>query len=421
MTPNDAAILFTVLLAMAGLTAGLLVPVSMARWLASIGVLTAPWMNVRVAPSLTLSDVFLVAAIPYAVMSWRRRVGVRDFLRGPHRWLLAIAGLFVIGSALGAVVAEDATGAPIALRFAASVAVVCLLVWSCVHNDSDWHYFAALFVGGAAVSAAFALARPGEYGLGRSIGLTNHPNHLGLSMLLASALAFPLLVSAKRSQRLTAWGAFPLAFAALIASGSRAALAGLVVWGVASAVLSRRFRLPLIVVGALTASAAALVLPGIVDPGGSAVSRTLAPSAREAESSAERAANYQEAIDQIAASPWFGSGFADPLRFHSVPLQMVVNAGLIGVLALLVAVGLAIRLLRRASIPGASIVVRSSAAGVLGAFTALVVSNQLFDRYLTLGLALLISGASLAPPAIARSLRVQSAPTPSVGVARTTR
>ena len=116
-------------------------------------------------------------------------------------------------------------------------------------------------------------------------------------------------------------------FAALIASGSRAALAGLVVWGVASVVLSRRFRLPLIVLGALVAGAAALVLPGIVDPGGSALSRTLAPSVREAESSAERASNYREAIDQIADSPWFGSGFADPLRFHSVPLQMVVNAG----------------------------------------------------------------------------------------------
>ena len=64
---------------------------------------------------------------------------------------------------------------------------------------------------------------------------------------------------------------------------------------------------------------------------------------------------------------------------------------------------------------------RSSAAGVLGAFAALAVSNQLFDRYLTLGLALLISGASLAPSAVARSLTVASAPTPSVGVARTTR
>ena len=394
MSGQQVLLVFIALAALTVASASLLAPGPIGRLLAGIGLLTAPMMDVRPASWLTLSDVFLVASLPPLLMATRRRHAVA-FVRGPSRWLLAIAALVVIGGTVGALTSAGDPGFDIALKFLASVGVVSMVIWCVVVDKAAWQGAATLFVVGASVSAMVAIANPGAYGQGRSLGLTNHPNHLGFSMLLAIGIAGGLAGSKNLSQRIVAIASAPLLLWALLSSGSRAALLGLAVTIFVTVALSRGARTPALTAGALAAIGLALALPGKIESGPSALSRTLSPSDLEANSSAERAANLQAAIDRILERPLIGHGFADALTYHSVPLQLVVVAGIFGVLAIGVAIFAVSRMVARTSRPGISLMGRSSAAGVAGALCALVVSNQFFDRYALAGLVLMSTGVWL--------------------------
>ena len=211
-------------------------------------------------------------------------------------------------------------------------------------------------------------------------------------MLLAIAMVGGILGSKRLLPRVVAIASTPLLLWGLLSSGSWAALLGLAVWVVVVVALSRRVRAPGLVVGTLAVVGLALALPGKIESGPSALSRTLSPSELEANSSTERAANLQAAVDRILERPLSGHGFVDALTYHSVPLQLIVIAGIFGVIAIVVAALAVCRMVATASRPEVSLIGRSSAAGVAGALCALVVSNQFFDRYSLLGLTLLSTG-----------------------------
>ena len=296
--------------------------------------------------------------------------------------MLVIAALIVTGGALGGLTSTGDAAFDIALKFIASVVVVSLVIWCVVIDTKSWLRAATLFVAGAAVGRpSVAIVNPGAYGQGRSLGLTNHPNHLGFSMLLALGMAGGVAATRDLRQRIVVIASAPLLAWGVLASGSRAALLGLAISCVVVVALSRRVRTPALVAGSLIAVGLALALPGKIDSGPSALSRTLSPSQLEANSSAAHAANIGTAIDRIAERPLTGHGLADPLTYHSVPLQLVVIAGLFGMLAVLVAMIAAAKMISAASRPNVSLIGRSSAAGLFGALCALVVSNQFFDRY----------------------------------------
>jgi hypothetical protein len=392
MDPTAALSVLLALVALTGAAACLLAPGLVGRTCASIGILAAPWMDARITSWLTASDLFLVASIPPLVLSNRRPAFWRSFLHGPSRWLLIVGALFLVGGTIGALTSSGEDGFDVAVKFTLSLLVVTVVVWCYVTGVASWLHLATLFTIGAAVSALVALANPGAFGQGRSLGLTNHPNHLGFSMLLAIALAVGTLGSRSALQRIVTIAALPLLTLALLASGSRAALVGLAAWGIVTVALSHRIRTPALVLGSLTLIGLALVLPGTVDSGPSALSRTLAPSNLEAASTAERASNFDNALAKIAERPVTGHGFADALTFHSVPLQFMVVAGILGLAAVVVALLAVGRMVSVAWRRETSLICRSSVAGIVGALLALLVSNQIFDRYSIVGLSLMSAG-----------------------------
>jgi hypothetical protein len=392
MDPTTTLIVLLASVALAGVGACLLAPGLVGRTCAAVGVLAAPWMDLRVASWLTLSDLFLAASIPPLVLMPRPEPIWRPVLRGPTRWLMLVGALFLVGGLIGALASPGDDGFDVAVKFVLSLVVVATVVSWYVTDAAGWVRFAALFTTGAAVSAMAALANPGAYGQGRSIGLTNHPNHLGFSMLLAIALAVGVFQSRSTAHRIVAAVSLPLLAAALLASGSRAALVGLAVWAILFVALSRRIRTPALLVGSVAVIGLALVLPGSVDSGPSALSRTLAPSALEEFSTAERASNIDNALELIGQRPITGSGFADALTFHSVPLQFIVVAGVFGLAAVVVALVSIRRMLAAGWRRGSSLICRTSNAGIVGALVALLVSNQIFDRYAMLGLTLMSCG-----------------------------
>jgi hypothetical protein len=249
MDPTAALSALLALVALTGAAACLLAPGLVGRTCASIGILAAPWMDLRITSWLTASDLFLVASVPPLLVSTRRSPFWRSFLHGPSRWLLVVGALFLVGGAVGALTSPGEGGFDVALKFALSLLVVTVVVWCYVIGTESWLHLATLFTVGAAISAAVALANPGAYGQGRSLGLTNHPNHLGFSMLLAIALAVGTLGSRSARHRIVAVVALPLLTLALLASGSRAALVGLAAWGIVVIALSRRIRTPALVAG----------------------------------------------------------------------------------------------------------------------------------------------------------------------------
>jgi O-antigen ligase len=111
-----------------------------------------------------------------------------------------------------------------------------------------------------------------------------------------------------------------------------------------------------------------------------------------------RRGNYEEALDLIRANPIAGRGFTEALAFHSVPLQVLVIAGFLGAVALFVVGRACWRAARDSMRSPVEPIAQLCAAGMVGAFAALIVSNQLLDRYFTLGIALMSYGCWKALP-----------------------
>lgn len=373
-------------------------PMRAGKAVAGAGILTASWTDIRIVSSLTVSDLLLVVSVPLLLAGSSGRTPFSTFWRAPRSWLMRFAALVFAGGLAGGLLNPSTEGAgfDVAVRFAISISVVSIVAWLYVYDQRQWMSASLLFVLGVMLSTVFGVigwwdSGSPDYG-GRAVGLTIHPNHFGLSALVALPLALPLSRSGSRHR---VWGsALALAILgfAVVSSGSRAALIGAAIWLVLVVVLNPKIRVPFAVFAGLPLVVLATLLPNIVGSGDSALSRLFAPSNGERQSSSIRTSFYQEAGELFRDSPIIGQGFANALRYHSVPLQVAVTAGLLGIGALIFAALGALRLLRKAAEPKSSLAARSCAAGVAGTIAMLVVSNQLFDRYLSLSLALMTLG-----------------------------
>jgi hypothetical protein len=371
--------------------AGLLNPFGVGRIIALVGVSTAPWMDVRVASAVTMSDALLALSIPFLLVGRRGQLSRDHF--APTRWMTGFALLVLLGGLLGSLVRGSFDGAGIGLRLGISVALAVVVTAYLVASRGAWYVCASLYCAGASVSAAVGLISSEQFGIfDRAVGLTNHPNHLGFSMLIAMPLAAAVSTSRRPVHRVIGVSTVVLSILALVASGSRAAFGGLVVAGITLLVVNRRFRIASLVIAGLLGVIGWMTLRGSIGPGSSAFSRVFSPTESEQRSSDLRLGNYQEAVDLIVDNPVVGRGFADALAFHSVPLQVLVVAGILGAAALIVAGRACWRAVRGSmSRPGEPIA-QFCAAGMVGTFAALLVSNQLIDRYFTLGVALISYG-----------------------------
>ena len=373
-----------------------------------LGLVSLTWLEFRSFAGATLSDGFLVGAAISTFVTRTRLGGGPPIDLSPHRYILTYSALLIVGGVVGGLVyGGTMPGFLEAAQFAVAITLITYLVAAHVTDVSSWERLVAWLVAGAAVSAVVAHWPSNRTGfVGRATGLGTHPNHLALAMMLAAGFAAALLGSERRPHRVLAWLALPIVVSALIWSGSRAGLAGFIVGSVVLAMLSRAKG---VLVLGMTLLATPLVLAVLWSGGfassSSAVNRLLRPSVTEDVSNEGRWEYLREGLDLIEQRPFFGAGFDQALRFHSVPFQLVVVAGVAGLLALaaLIAFGMqSVALARRSSSPWRVRVMASSLVG-LGAFW--VVANALFDRYLLVSISLTAACFGLERRSSSTSLR----------------
>lgn len=282
---------------------------------------TAPLHGVRAGSVLALSDVLTATAflmiLPEALGRRRRVV--------PRSALVAFAAAISAGL-VGTFFAPD-FGASMAnlvrILLGTAGTVTAMALWD--PGLDRLRRFAWLWFAGAVASAAWAAATPRTFN-GRALGLTDHPNHLGLVSMLGIGLGLGLVLSHGGRARLWAAGGVVLLALAVGLSGSRAALLGLAAAIGLTALLTRKIRL-LIATGLVVSLALVGVILGMVElPEANAVSRA-AGRGGSAASDVERKQVAAEAFSRISRNPLTGQGFEFAQDAHNIYLQALVVGG----------------------------------------------------------------------------------------------
>ncbi len=239
----------------------------------------------------------------------------------------------------------------------------------------------------------------------RAVGLTLHPNHLGL----VSAMALPVaLVRALRPPAPRAGLSFTvrnlgyvlLLAVGLLVSGSRAGLIAVVAALVALPLLQgggHRFRrvlaLPTLIVGLL----GFVVLDGSLATSLGIVtgSRLTGTAVGTSTSNDYRIAAYGKALHQFVDDPIVGQGFDVARVAHDIYFQLIQAGGIIALVAFLVFVFGAFRLRRQiergsAWLPGSDLAVAFDASLIVWLVNG-ALQNELYDRYLYIPLGLLLA------------------------------
>ena len=357
-----------------------------------LGTLTLTWTSLRIRLNLTPSDVLLAVAAMCAVAGWLggqlRPTWARNL-----RPLATYSALIVMGGLIGGLVVGGGTNSGSgavanATRFAFSM-VGCALIATSLNDSSVFRRRVMLaWCAGGAVSASVGLV--GTKIQGRSLGLADHPNHFGFSMLICVFVAGALVLdrATPRWMRTAASGFGVLCTVGVAASGSRAALVGLVA-GLAGHLAVRYSRKPLalIVIGAAVLVAFAAFPQNVEFAPNSSMSRLINPNSGVAMSNQFRAERLDTALAEIAAHPITGSGFSESRQAHNIVLQLLTTAGVLGLLAL-IAGGLflwrSVRLAWRTKGRRAGPTSSALAGGLIGVVTTMMFSTNLWDRYLLL-------------------------------------
>jgi hypothetical protein len=340
---------------------------------------------VRLTSAVTLSDLFMALAAAALLLTSPKLV-----LSRLQATALAGAGLIVFGGLAGSFFSTDAAGSAGALlRFSIASAGTLLLLFAWQPSRAEVEIAAWAFVVSACISAAYALLlEPPELFRDRNAGLTVHPNHLAVVSLMAMG---PALAFCRRPGpvRAVAGAAVILLVAALVVSGSRAGVVGLV--GLLPVFLLHARGRP-VATWALAAAAGGLllVLSGAVElPGGNAVERLLSlgdtPVAASNEGRLER---LQRSVGVVEENPLFGAGFENAREAHNVFLQVWASAGVFGLVGLVLVFGSVLLPLLRSRAGSVDLVSLGLIAGFAGFVCASLFQNQLWDRYVWLVIAL---------------------------------
>jgi hypothetical protein len=354
-----------------------------------IAAFVAPWNGLRLPGGVALTDGFL--ALAAALILLEVAVGRRQIVvPAPARRVLVGLVLIAAGGLIGTVVSADNVSASLGVLFrfgvAATGAVLVVMLWA----PSFAHARLAMraWVVGAALNAGVGFFVTFTI-TGRALGLSAHPNHLGLACMLALALALAELIAAKGMDGRVLWLVlFVLNAYGVVASGSRAALLGA---GLAVAIVTWRMASPAIAVfaGAVVIVGALLVATGTLDAGSESSVGRLAGSVSARQSDASRLGLLRETFDRGSQSPFFGNGFELALQGHNIYLQLWSSAGIIGLVGFTVAVGALGRALigavgRGATTDPALPIVVGVLAGGAAFLVSSLAQNVLWDRYLWL-------------------------------------
>lgn len=361
----------------------------MARLLWAGVAFTAPLQGVRIAPTLAVSDLLIMAALVAVLPAFLLHRGRRVLPPG----MIVAFGFVVASGLIGTLFAPDA-GASLAnvvkMTLAVLGSVMAMVMWH--PTVADLRRFAWLWFAGAATSAVWAAVTPRSFS-GRAVGLTSHPNHFGLVCALGVGLGLGLAFGSTGRARVAAFAGVAILTAGIGLSGSRAAVVGLTVTIAVTALLTRRFRL-LVATGVIVVLATMAAIVGIVHlPESNAISR-LAGGGGSAASDLQRSQTLDEALESIARHPFTGSGFEFAQAAHNIYLQVLVVGGPLALLSFLFAAGQILRTggrsARRAHDHVAGPVVAGLTAGYAGYLCSGFFDNTLWDRYLWTYIGLLL-------------------------------
>jgi O-antigen ligase len=381
------------------------VALSRLRGLALAGAaITLPMSAWKVIGPITTADLFLVAAVvlffPRFELAAARRL-----------WFLALAiALAAVGGVIGTVVtgSDAVASAEILARFLAASIGAMVLVACWRPGLEQARSFGSLWVAGGVASGLVALIIPDLHMFLRPSGLTPHPNHLAIISVILLGVALALVISDRAREHglsglhaLAGLGAAGVLFAAIVASGSRAGLGAALVVGFL-VILSTRERSVVRVAVGLAAIGLVVVVLGLAGED-NALDRTIGGD----ESSAEARQEHNAAAwDRFVDDPITGVGFGDVTDAHIFLLQFASAAGVLGIVAGLMLVFLALRTYvvavwrRMADDPPRWAMVAGFAAAVIGYLAASVFQNVLWDRNVWLAFVLMTWLAAL--PVLAR-------------------
>lgn len=340
---------------------------------------TMPMSVLRIGPT-SIANVLLTVLLA-GVMLWRRRDGVTGgWLRSEKRTLTCAAVLAVAGGALGEVIASPGAASPHSVArvlFGVAIPLTALTV-------VPWGIQAIVGAVVAFAAGAVAAVAAGPFRAsadGRWMGLTTHPNHLGLVCLLGVAAGIAV-TGFPRWKRL-GWAFVAANLVGLIQSGSRSALLGLMVL-----VLSGTW-ITWLTSGSRTHSltnsrsvgwrhvrnSALLVLAGTAIWHGAGWARLGGDGA----SDSARWFRLQLSIERIQRHPLTGEGLAFIEEAHSVPLQLAAAGGILALVGGLLTLSVPLLTARRTL---GNHLVRWLCSGWLAYLAAATVQNIVVHCYL---------------------------------------
>jgi O-antigen ligase len=356
----------------------------------AVAAFTAAFNGVRVAGVFSIADIFLICSASL-VLAYRA-------LRPAHsRWryyrpFLVSAGLIVLGGLLGTLAADQGLGGIEDLvRFALSTLGVLLVfaIWAPKLTSVRLLVWAMLL--GNAVNAVVGTLWLKD-AAGRAVGLAAHSNHFAIATLLACGAGVGLVLSSSgRGQRIAGGLTAVVAFG-MVATGSRAAIAGILAFLFLFLLYSRQWRL---LSWCLAAGAAIMVLivSGIVRPTASdALGRLMGRDPTTALSDEARSEARVNAVETIESRPITGVGFVAARQAHNVYLQLWASAGLLGLAGALGFGFGATRMLLAKPRPDLLLGALVSAFG--GYLIAALFSTVLWERYLWLHVAVAVALSS---------------------------
>lgn len=254
------------------------------------------------------------------------------------------------------------------------------------------------FVAGNVTGVFVGILLPSGRGGDRLIGLTTHPNMFGSLCLMGVGAALGLALS-RRKLALWSIPVLPLLAYGILASGSRAALGGLLALCLIVGPLTGSRG----VMGTLLVGAACVLLlfaTGIIRPEGeNAVGRALGDSSTAQGSDQVRENLGSEVWDRWQQRPITGNGYNYMRPSHNVYLGILASAGVLGVVGFLT---ILTTIVRRAWRRRADLMFAGIAAGYLAYAAQAYFDNVFWWRWLWffVGMVVAVGGTDPGPDEI---------------------
>jgi hypothetical protein len=292
-------------------------------------------------------------------------------------------------------------------QFETGVIVIPILIASVADTRRRIERLLDLFVLGAVINALVGLIdwagfyiAPVQAEVGRSAGLTVHPNYLALTCTIAIPLAL-LWIARGGRWRMAGFGGAGLLLIGAYVSGSRVGAVTAVVGVVATVIAIPRLRPGL----GVTVPVAGLVLLALAVFAGHQIleqvrlTNDVGTVVNTTGSDTQRSQLADLAVSQFQARPLQGVGFSVIADAHSIYLQLLAAGGVIAMLSFLTYMGgLAGAAWRAMAGPQRDVAVAISISIAMWLING-VIDNQLGDKYLYVVPGLLIALSYVASPA----------------------